>query len=133
MTTEYTAPAVMTREQAQLYAEHWIADWSSKQIDAVLARFTEQAQFTSPGAEARIGMGTLYGKDSLRRYWTGGAAMIKSISFTLDHVLWDAESGELAIVYTAMIDDDCHRAVELLRFDGSGKVVRGEALYGVGC
>ena len=53
-----------------------------------------------------------------------------SFRFTLERTIWDDISQELAIIYTREIDGRRDRACEILRFDSSGKVTAGEAMYG---
>ena len=55
---------------------------------------------------------------------------IETIHFTLDHTAWDPERLELLIVYDAEINGQRNRACELMRFDDTGRVVEGEAMYG---
>ena len=58
-------------------------------------------------------------------------ARITSLQFTVDRVSWDAEGGELAIIYTAAINGNSRRVSENLRFNASGVVVSAEVFHGV--
>lgn len=126
MTTQQT----LTWEQAQAYARRWIADWNGKDIEAVLRHFAEEVEFVSPRAATTVGSATVRGKAALRAYWQAAIARIETIAFTLDHAVWDPATAELAILYTATINGQSNRALELLHFDAAGQAVRGEAFYG---
>jgi ketosteroid isomerase-like protein len=123
--------AKMTRKEAQELASSWIDWWNRRDVEAVLAHYADDARFASPTAARVTGRGTVDGKESLRAYWLAALAQVGTLKFTLDHALWDAEGGELAIVYDRLIDGSLDRACEILHFDGSGKVTKSEALYGV--
>lgn len=55
---------------------------------------------------------------------------LRSLTFTFDYFLWDADRQEIGIVYTADINGKASRAVEIMRFGTNGLIERGEALYG---
>lgn len=55
---------------------------------------------------------------------------LKSLRFTVDRVLWDPETQELAIVYVSEIDGTSKRVSENLRFGPSGLVVAAEVFHG---
>jgi hypothetical protein len=121
---------LMTPEAITRFAEDWIAAWSRKDVEAVLAHFAPDVRFTSPRAAATVGTATVVGKAALRAYWQAALAAIETIRFTLDHTVWDPARQELAILYTAAIDDRQLRACEFMRFDPHGLVIEGEAMYG---
>ena len=120
----------MTREEAEAFARHWIDAWNSRDVEMVLSHFAEAVRFTSPKAALRVGTATVDGKDALRAYWNASVAQIHSLHFTLEHVVWDSERSELAIVYDAEINGQKSRACEFLRLGGDGRAEEGEAMYG---
>ena len=120
----------MTHDEATDFARRWAALWNVKDVEGVLAHFTEGARFTSPRAALTVGAATVVGKEALRTYWTTAAARIETIHFTLDRAVWDPAHRELVIVYDAELNGQKNRACELMRFDDSGYVVEGEAMYG---
>jgi hypothetical protein len=120
----------VTRDQAEAFAREWIETWNRLDVEGILAHFDDAARFTSPKAAQRVGRATVEGKEDLRVYWSAAAAAISSITFTLDHVLWDADRRELVIVYDAEINGQKNRACEFLRFGEGGHAVQGEAMYG---
>lgn len=115
---------------AQKFAEEWIAAWNRRDVEAVLAHYTDDVVFTSPTAQRVIGRGRVEGKADLRAYWTAALAKIGALQFTLDRALWDGATHTLVIVYVSKRPDETKRAAELFRFDEGGNVVEGEAFYG---
>ena len=121
----------MEREQAQRYAEQWIADWNARDLAAVLAHFEEDVAFTSPRALAVVGVATVRGKAALRDYWTRALAAIGSLRFTLRRIAWDPATSELTIFYERDVDGRRDGAAEVLCFAGSGRVARAEVYHGL--
>ncbi|MGI8857510.1 MAG: nuclear transport factor 2 family protein [Thermomicrobiales bacterium] len=121
----------MTRDEATTFAERWIRSWNERDLDAILAHYTDAVRFRSPRAAGLLGTPTIEGKEALASYWRAGLERITSLHFALDHVVWDGEGAELLIVYIADINDRPMRACETFRFDTTGRVVDGEALYGI--
>ena len=93
----------MTAEEARAFAEQWAADWNELAVERVLAHFHDQVVFTSPTALAVVGVATVCGKQALRQYWITALEQVRSLRFTVDRVLWDAYTRELAIIYDAEI------------------------------
>jgi ketosteroid isomerase-like protein len=123
----------MTSDDARAFAAQWAGAWNSRDIEQVLAHFHDEVEFTSPTALALMGIPTVRGKGSLREYWTKALARIASLRFTVDRVVWDPDSRELAIIYTSETDGKTRRASENLRFDATGQVVMAEVFHGVAC
>jgi ketosteroid isomerase-like protein len=97
----------------------------------VLAHFHDDVVFTSPTALAVMGTPTVRGKQALRAYWTTALSRLTSLRFTVDRVLWDAQTRELAILYTSETDGKARRVSENLVFDAAGQVVAAEVFHGV--
>jgi ketosteroid isomerase-like protein len=121
----------MTSSEALVFGEQWAHHWNTRDIEAVLAHFAERAVFTSPVALKVTGKTTIHGKEAIRAYWVRALANLPSLRFTINRVLWDADHSELAIIYDREIDGRHERGAEVLTFDPEGRVVRGEAFYGV--
>jgi hypothetical protein len=121
----------MNRTDAVKYAERWIDDWNRLDVEAVLAHFDDDVAFSSPTALETIGAPAVRGKAALRAYWLAALRPVRSLRFSLKRVIWDPEGSELAIIYDRHVNDRHDRASEVLHFDPSGKVVRGEVFYGV--
>jgi len=119
----------MDREAAAKFAANWVRDWCARDVDAVVSHFAPDARFISPVAAKRTGNALVIGREALTAYWQV-VHSFNSFHFTLDHALWDDAAQQLAIVYSRDIDGRHDRACEILRFDSSGQVVSGEAMYG---
>jgi ketosteroid isomerase-like protein len=118
----------MTQSEALAWASDWIANWNRKDVDAVLAHFADDVEFTSPRAVAIMGKARLSGKRELAEYWTRALAAIRSMHFELDCVI--ADGSRLGIIYTSGINGNLLRAGEFFVLDGTGQVRCGEAMYG---
>jgi hypothetical protein len=120
----------MTYDAMMRFAEAWIAAWNRRDVDAVLAHYADNAQFTSPIARAVVGRAVLLDKQELAAYWRGALARITTLEFRLDHAVWDERRRELVVVYEANLNGERKRACEIMRFDAAGRQANGEALYG---
>jgi len=121
----------MTREQALAFAARWIAAWNGRDVEAVLASFADEVEFSSPRARETVGVATVKGKSALRSYWNAALVPVRSLRFTLDRVIWDSETSELAIVYIAEINGVSKRVSENLRFGPDGTVASAEVFHGI--
>ncbi len=121
----------MTRENVEAFANRWAEAWNRRAAEEVLEHFHEDVVFTSPTALAVVGSPVVRGKAALREYWAAALARVGSLLFTVDHVLWDSERRELAIIYTSIIDGRSKRVSENLTFDGGGRVTAAEVFHGV--
>lgn len=121
----------MTRDDACRFTERWIDAWNAFDVERVLTLFADDAIFSSPKAAVLTGSGLVRGKDALRAYWGAAKSRIRSLRFSLDRFTFDPTTREVVIVYEASIDGERKRACELFRFDETGKVTSGEAMYGI--
>jgi hypothetical protein len=119
---------VSARIDAQAFADRWISDWNSKDVEAVVGRFSENVVFTSPrakrlwvqpGSKENPGLGVL----------DQGHSSIQAIRFTLDYVI--SNKDRMSVVYIAEIDGKRMRAVEFFVFGEDGLVREGEAMHGI--
>jgi hypothetical protein len=115
---------------AKQWAEAWIAAWNAGDLQAVLARFADTVEFSSPKAAAITGNGTVRGKAALADYWRAALAKIDSLRFTLVAAFWDPVAATLVIRYTAELGGNRVVAAEVLELDSDGRARRGTALYG---
>ncbi|MCE7902466.1 MAG: nuclear transport factor 2 family protein [Gammaproteobacteria bacterium PRO9] len=122
----------MTREGCEDFAARWADAWNRRDIEAVLEHFTDDVVFTSPTALTITSKPTIRGKAGLRAYWAAALARISSLRFTVDRVLWDPVSRELAILYTSDINGTVKKVSENLAFNDEGLVASAEVLHGVG-
>ena len=119
----------MDRTEAEAYAHEWIRQWCARDVEQVVSHFAPDARFVSPVAARRTGHALVVGREALTNYWQV-VHSFGSFTFALERVIWDDALQEIAIVYTRDIDGRRDRACELLRFNASGEVVSGEAMYG---
>jgi hypothetical protein len=120
----------MTYESMMTFAEAWIAAWNRRDVEAVLAHYSEDAQFVSPMAHNLVGRPMLRNKNELGDYWRAALGRISLLEFKLDHAAWDAKRRELNVVYEANLNGERKRACEIMEFDAAGRQIKGEALYG---
>lgn len=121
----------MTRDDARRFAKEWADAWNTRDVERVLSHFADRVAFTSPTALAVAGTGTVRGKEALRSYWNAALSRIESLGFTLDRVVWDPETRELAIVYRSEINGRTRHVSENLIFGPDNLVVRADVFHGV--
>jgi hypothetical protein len=126
-----THTEVADRPAALAYAERWAEAWNRRDLDAILGHFEEDVTFTSPKALAAVGVATVRGKAALAEYWRTALSRIQSLRFVVHRVIWDPATRELAIIYDREVNGARDRAAEILAFAPTGRVARGEVLYGV--
>ena len=119
----------MCKVDIKAFADQWISDWNRKDVEAILAHFSETVVFRSDRAKTVLGSPRLEGKSRLREYWSAAIGQIQTIRFTLDYVISDGD--RMGIVYEAEIDGRRTRAAEFLTFGEDGLVREGEAMYGI--
>ncbi|GAC1629238.1 MAG: nuclear transport factor 2 family protein [Nevskia sp.] len=115
---------------AQSWAHDWISAWNARDLDAVLAMFTDDCEFRSPKAAAITGNGTVHGKPALEAYWREALTRIGTLRFMFEAAVWDPESRALVIRYVAELGAQRVIAAEIFDLDGAGKARRGTAVYG---
>jgi ketosteroid isomerase-like protein len=121
----------MTRDEAMTFAASWAEAWNVRDVERVLGLFSDDVQFVSPTALAVVGTATVRGKRALSDYWNSAMSRIASLKFTVDRVVWDAATRELAIIYVADIDGRSKRVSENLTFGAGGLITRAEVFHGV--
>jgi len=121
---------LMIRDEMNAFAAAWVAAWNARDVERVLSLFSDDIRFTSPTALAVVGTASVRGKTALRAYWSQAMSRISTLKFTLDRVVWDAATRELAIVYVSDIDGRARRVSENLTFGDHGLVVSAEVFHG---
>lgn len=114
------------------WADSWITDWNSHDVEAVLAHYVDACTFVSPKAATIAGTSVIEGKAALRAYWTRGLTAYPHLRFTLRRALWDESERTLAILYEAVLDPAAPPILvcEVLTFGADTRAMRGEAFYG---
>jgi ketosteroid isomerase-like protein len=110
---------------ARAFAEGWVDAWNAHDLNAVLAHYSDDFEFSSPLVIQIAGepTGTLKGKAAVQAYWRAALACVPTLRFDLVDVLAGVDC--LTILYRG------HRglAAELFELDANGRAVRGRALY----
>ena len=110
-------------------AEQWIAAWNARDLDRVLALYTDDSEMTSPyivtlGFEPS---GTLRGKDALRAYWSKALTLRPNLHFTLLEAFLSPDS--VAVLYR---NDLGKQVCEYLRLNDDGLIRQASGNYPVG-
>ncbi|MFD0400308.1 nuclear transport factor 2 family protein [Kitasatospora sp. NPDC059811] len=111
---------------AERFAEVWAADWNSRDLERILAHYTEDVVFASPRIRVLTGerLDEVRGKEALRAYWAQGLDRLPDLHFTVEDVR--------ASVDTVVINYRNERGqavAEVLTFR-DGLVCRGLGAYG---
>ena len=110
-------------------AREWIDAWNSRDLDRVLALYTNDSEMTSPKI-ASLGFdasGTLRGKDDLRAYWSKALTFRPKLHFTLIEAFVSPDS--VALLYH---DESEKQVCEYLRLDDAGLIRQASGNYPVG-
>jgi ketosteroid isomerase-like protein len=114
----------MTLEDAQAFADEWIAAWNAHDLDRILSHYAEEIVFLSPYAERLVGHGRVEGKAALRAYWDKALTTRRDLRFEFEEVR--AGFNCLTILYRNHRDE---QAAETCEFGDDGRVVRSYACY----
>jgi ketosteroid isomerase-like protein len=117
---------MLTQEQAQQLASHWIAAWNSHDLDEILAHYAEDVVLVSPIAARLLDdpRGTVSGKAALRAYFKKGLEAYPNLKFELIDVLWGVQS-----VVFYYINQNGIKAGEVVEVDLTEKITRVIANY----
>jgi hypothetical protein len=118
----------VTHDEAAAFAEQWVKDWNTHDVEAVLRHFTDDVVFTSPLA-ARLfpqSGGAVHGKDALRGYWAEGVSRNPALRFELLGVYAGVDT--IAIRYR---NEQGAERCEVLTF-ADGLVRTGHGTYAAG-
>ena len=109
-------------------AEQWIAAWNARDIERVLALYTDDSEMTSRYI-VTLGFdpsGTLRGKDALRVYWSKALTLRPNLHFTLLEAFLSPDS--VAVLYR---NDLGKQVCEYLRLDDAGLIRQASGNYPV--
>lgn len=109
---------MITQRQAEEIAREWIDAFNRHDLDAVLAHYADDVEFTSPAIIELLGepSGTIRGKDALRTYFAKGLATYPDLAFELLDVLTGVNS--LTIHFRSLHRDRLGAEVMVLDKDG---------------
>lgn len=114
----------MNQDDAQQFARQWASAWNARDVEGVLAHFSDDVVFSSPLAAAmRASDGHVRGKKALRQYWLAGLEQHPNFRVELIDVYLGIDT--VVINYGNQVGDVVN---EVLRFDGA-LVVEGHATH----
>ena len=118
------APAALLK-----LATEWIAAWNTRDLDRILALYTDDSEMSSEKITA-LGFdssGTLRGKDRLRAYWGKALTFRPKLHFTLVQAFVSPDSA--VVLYH---DEAGKQVCEYLRLDDAGLIRQASGNYPVG-
>jgi ketosteroid isomerase-like protein len=117
---------MLDRNAAWQAAQDWCEAWNRRDLEAILAHYTDDVVLVSPVAVQRLGRpdGTVRGKAELREYFARGLRA-SGLRFELQDVLLGMDG--MAVVYRRETGALVADVVEL---DAAGKGRRVHAFYG---
>lgn len=108
-------------------AGRWLAAWNSRDLERILALYTDDCEMASPNIKT-LGLdatGRLKGKPALRSYWGGALARLPNLHFILHAVYVGPDS--VIVRYT---NDRGHEVCEYLRVNPQGLIAQATANHG---
>lgn len=116
----------MTAEDAQSFANDWVAAWNAHDLEAILGHYEDDVELISPAAAHLLGKsdGRVAGKAALRAYFERGLAAYPELRFELEDVLCGIHS---VVLY--YINQKGTHTGEFMELSTAGKVARVVAHY----
>lgn len=116
----------MTKDEAWSLANHWMASWNARDLDAIMSHYDDAVELTSPVAAQllNVSSGKVIGKANLRAYFQRGLEAYPQLRFHLEEVLWGVNS--VVLYYT---NQKGTRTAEFMELSATGKVTRVVAQY----
>jgi ketosteroid isomerase-like protein len=116
----------MQSQAARVFVDDWVAGWNTRDLEAVLAHFHDDAVFTSPLAAQLLPAsdGVVRGKAALRAYWSEGLRRNLDLRFEIVGIYLGVDT--VVVHYRnqrgALVN-------EVLMFGPDGLVTSGYATY----
>jgi ketosteroid isomerase-like protein len=119
---------MIDQQWALAFAHDWIDAWNARDMDRILAHYSDDFEMSSPLIVARLGLpaGVLKGKDAVRDYWLPSVAMEPPLQFVLIDVFVGVDA--VTLYYHSV---GRRMVAETLFIDSTGRVTRGMALWSV--
>jgi predicted ester cyclase len=115
----------MTPSEARDFAHGWAAAWNTRDLEAILAHYAPEVEFTSPIARQVTGDGRVVGLSALRNYWERGLSLNPDLHFEVTEAL--VGDGCVTVLYR---NHRTQTVAETFYFGPDGAVVRASACYG---
>ncbi len=111
---------------ARAHADAWLAAWAARDLDAIMACYADDVEFTASTVARRWGRpdGRLHGKAELRRHFERGLELAPDLAFTEDALL--TSPGGFALLYRR---ENGNRVLDVVQLDPQGRAVRVQAFY----
>ena len=108
------------------FAEKWISDWNSHNLEKILSHYTDDFEITTPMIKMALGndTGTLKGKQAIREYWGKALEKFPDLEFTLFDVTKGVNS--IVLYYQSIMNK---KAMEVMFFDNENKIHKVIAHY----
>jgi hypothetical protein len=116
----------MTHAYALKFAQDWIDSWNSRDLQRILAHYTDDFTMSSPMIAQMTGeaSGSLTGKDAVGAYWNEALERFPQLHFELLSVFLGIDS--IALYYKSV---GGRLAIEVFSFTANGKVSHAHAFY----
>jgi hypothetical protein len=117
---------MLDRLWAERFAREWAANWTAKNLDAILSHYAPEVTFRSPRISAVLGKRQTFvsGLPELRSYWSKALAQAKELRFSITSIGIGGDA--LTIVYMNHRGD---QVCETLVFGQDGKIIEGIVTY----
>jgi hypothetical protein len=79
---------------AKIFANTWVSQWNSLNLDAVLSHYSDDFELHSP-LIAKLGFsedGVLIGKDNIKEYWIVATSRVTKLNFEIVEVFEGVDS-----------------------------------------
>ena len=85
---------MLTKTEVVEFAEHWVADWNSHDLEKIMTHYEDDVELISPVAAQILKNpnGRVVGKDALRNYFRKGLETYPNLEFTLKDIMWGLNS-----------------------------------------
>ena len=107
-------------DQADAFVREWADAWNARDLERILAQWSDDCVFTSPRALRHTRDATVRGKLELRRYWAQALADATDLRFDVRAVYRGAES--VVIGYRNHRGEE---VAELIELAPDGRAVHG--------
>jgi hypothetical protein len=121
-----SAAEILIGMEARAHADQWLAGWNARDLDAVLACYSDDVDFAAPTVVTRWDRpdGRLRGKAELRRHFERGMQLAPELKFTEETFL--TSPGGYALLYRR---ENGNRALDVVELDQQGHAARVRAFY----
>ena len=118
---------MITEQKAEQIAREWIEAWNHHDLDAIIAHYANNVEFTSPFVVKLLGnpSGTIKRKEALRFYFGKALAAYPDLKFDLIQVLTGVDS---VTVYYRSVKG--MMAAEVMMLNSNGEITKVMAHYG---